>query len=521
MKLTILATSDIHGYIYSTDYREAIADQPMGLLKVSEVIKTEREKAEGEVILIENGDFIQGSPMAQYVNENSKDPKQLVQILNELKVDAGIIGNHEFNFGINYLKAAIAEVKHPVLSANILNEDGSYLADEPAVILKKGGVKVAILGLTTQYIPHWEHPDTIKGLEFLSAYETARKWVPKLRKEADIVIVSYHGGFESDLETGELTERHTGENEAYKILTEIEGIDAFITGHQHREIETILNGVPVIQPGHRGEKIGKIVLEIERNQDTYQIIDSEASLVSTKNISMNKELKSLYDPLQDKVNEWLDQAIGRTTGDMTIQDSFLARIEGHPYVEFINQVQLHYGKADISSTALFSDTVTGYGREITIRDILVNYPFTNTLAVIKITGKELKAAIEQVANYFILDENGEIAVNPTYLKPKPQVYNYDMYEGIDYQVDVSKPVGKRVVQLSFDGQAVGALDEFELVTNQYRAIGGGNFAMFEGKEFIREVNLSMSDLIIEYIQDRETVDAKMNRNFSVFNSKHR
>lgn len=517
MKLTILATSDIHGYIYPTDYREAIADQPMGLLKVSEVIQTEREKAEGEVVLIENGDFIQGSPLAQYVNEHSKDPKQLVQILNELTIDAGIIGNHEFNFGIDYLKAAIAEVNHPVLSANILKEDGSYLADEPAVILEKNGLKIAILGLTTQYIPNWEHPETIKGLEFLSAYETAKKWVPKLREEADIVIVSYHGGFESDLETGEPTERHTGENEGYKILTEIEGIDAFITGHQHREIETIVNGVPVIQPGQRGEKIGKIVLEIEKYQDTYRVIDSAASLLSTENSRMNKELKALYDPLQKEVNEWLDQTIGQTSGDMTIQDPFLARIEKHPYIELINKVQLHYGKADISSTALFSDTVTGYGDEITIRDILVNYPFPNTLAVINITGEELKAAIEQVANYFILDENGEIAVNPIYLNPKPQAYNYDMYEGIDYKIDVSKPVGERVLELAYQGKAVEASDEFELVTNQYRAIGGGNFAMFEGKEFVREVNLSMSDLIIEYIQDKKILDAKVNPNFQVFN----
>lgn len=517
MKLTILATSDIHGYIYPTDYREAIADQPMGLLKASEIIRNEREKAVGEVVLIENGDFIQGSPLAQYVNEKIGDPAELVEVLNELKVDAGVIGNHEFNFGIDYLKAAIAEVNHPVLSANILKEDGAYLADESAVILTKGDLKIAILGLTTQYIPNWEHPETIKGLKFLSAYETAKKWVPKLRAEADIVIVSYHGGFESDLETGEPTERHTGENEGYKILTEIEGIDAFITGHQHREIETIVDGVPVIQPGQRGENVGKIVLEIEKNRGTYQVTDSEASLLSSENVHMNQEFQEMYDSLQDEVNDWLDQAIGHTNGNMTIQDPFLARIEKHPYVELINKVQLHYGKADISSTALFSDTVTGYGDEITIRDILVNYPFPNTLAVIKITGKELKAAIEQVANYFVLDKNGEMAVNPSYINPKPQAYNYDMYEGIDYKIDVSQPVGERVVYLVYDGKDVEESDEFELVTNQYRAIGGGNFAMFEGKEFIREVNLSMSDLIIEYIQERKILDVHVSHNFDVFN----
>lgn len=514
MKLTILATSDIHGYIYPTDYREAIADQPLGLLKTSELIA--RERAEGEVIYIENGDFIQGSPLAQYVNENKKGPKELTRILNKLKVDASIIGNHEFNFGIDYLKEAIESIDAPVISANIIKEDGSYLADKPAITLNKAGMKIAILGLTTQYIPHWEHPDTIAGLKFLSAYETAKKWVPKLKKEADIVIVSYHGGFESDLETGEATERHTGENEGYKILSEIDGIDAFITGHQHREIATIVNGVPVIQPGQRGMNLGKIILEIEETNDSYQVVGSEASLLSVDDCPVNLKFKKLFDPLQDEVNNWLDQTIGKTNGDMTITDPFQARMKKHPYVELVNKVQLHYGKGEISSTALFSDLVTGYGEEITIRDILVNYPFPNTLAVIKITGAELKKSIEQVANYFILDENNEIAVNPTYISPKPQAYNYDMYEGVDYRIDVSKAVGKRVVHLSYQGKEVKPTDEFEFVTNQYRAIGGGNFTMFEGKEFIREVNTSMSDLIIKYIQEKGTLDAEVNNNFEVF-----
>ncbi len=517
MKLTILATSDVHGYIYPTDYREAVADEPMGLLKTSELIRKERITAEGEVLYIENGDFIQGSPLAQYVNENKNNPIYLTQTLNKLKADASVIGNHEFNFGMDYLKEAIKSMDAPVLSANIFKEDGSYLADKPAVIINKNGIKVAILGLTTQYIPKWEHPETIKGLRFASAFETAQEWVPRLREEADVIIVSYHGGFESDLETGEPTERHTGENEGYKILSEIDGIDAFITGHQHREIATIVNGVPVIQPGQRGMNLGKIVLEIEEDLDSYRVLDSEAHLLPIEGSAVNQELKDLLDPLQLEVNEWLDQAIGHTQGDMKIKNPFEARMHEHPYVEFINQVQLHYGKGDISSTALFSDLVTGYGDEITIRDILVNYPFPNTLAVIKVTGAELKASIEQVANYFIIDENNDIAVNPTYIKPKPQAYNYDMYEGIDYKIDVSKAVGERVVYLAYKGKEVKAEDEFELVTNQYRAIGGGNFAMFEGKEFIREVNVSMSDLIIQYIQEKEELNATVNDNFIVFN----
>lgn len=519
MKLTILATSDVHGYLYPRNYLNDSMEFPNGLFRTASVIEEERTKSEGPVLLIENGDFIQGSPLSQFVEENQQTPKALVSVLNDIGYDVGVIGNHEFNYGLDYLKEGIETANHPVLAANILQNNGGYFADAPATVIEKEGVKIGVLGLTTQYIPHWEHPDNITDLRFLSAVETAKEWVPKLRKEADVVVVAYHGGFEADLATGETTENQTGENEGYQLLAEVPGIDALITGHQHREIASVVNHIPVIQPGHKGANLGKIVLEIENVDDEIRVVGGGAELLSVAEAPIHKKLFEKYEPLKKEMDIWLDEVIGQTNGDMQIDDPATARIYEHPYVEFINRVQLYYGQADISSTPLFSNTVTGYGKDITVRDVILNYPYPNTLAVIEVTGAELKAALEQSAEYFSLNETDEIVVNPKFITPKPQPYNYDMYEGIEYTMDISKTEGERVTEFQFEGKDIQPDDTFELVTNQYRAVGGGKFSMFEGKEFIHEVNISMSDLITDYIKEHKKVDAVTNNNFEVVNGK--
>lgn len=517
MKVTLLATSDIHGYLYSIDDLDATKELPHGLFKAATVIEEERAKAEGPVVLIDNGDFIQGSLMSQYVKENERSPKRLYATLNTMEYDAGIIGNHEFNYGIDYLIEGMNSLNHPVLSANVQWEKGGYLADAPATIIEKDGIKIGILGLTTTFVPRWEHPDLIQGLNFPSAVETAKEWVPKLKESTDVVVVAYHGGFESDLVTGEPTEKHTGENEGYQLLKEVPGIDVLITGHQHRRIATVIDGVPVVQPGYKGSHVGKITLEFDTVDG--KVVNIEAVLLPVVDAPIHEELSLAYNDLKESMLEWMDEVIGETSGDMKIEDAALSRMHKHPYVEFINQVQLYYGQADISATSLFTDVVPGYGKEISTRDVLLNYPFQNTLAVIEITGIELKAALEQTADYFALDSSDEIVVNPQFVEPKEKPYNYDMYEGINYVIDVSKPVGERITLLNFKGKAVQPDDRFELVTNQYRAIGGGNFDMFKDKEFIREVNVSMSDLITEYVKEHKIIDATVNNNFQVINGK--
>ncbi|ELY8292825.1 bifunctional metallophosphatase/5'-nucleotidase [Enterococcus faecalis] len=515
MQIKILATSDMHGYIMPTSYSEKKMDLPFGTAKAATMLKKLRASAKGPVFQIENGDFIQGSPLSYYVRKaETHSVEAITKIINQMNYDVSILGNHEFNYGLDYLKETIASYQQPVLAANILGKDGQPYFGQPYVIIEKQGVKVAILGVTTQYIPHWEQPATVKDLTFKSVVETAAEYVPKLREEADLVVVAYHGGFEKDLETGEPTELLTGENEGYDLLEKVSGIDALVTGHQHREIATKLNGIPVIQPGFRGAFVGEITLEIEPMAKGYRVIGSDAAIHPVGNEQPDTEVLALTTALHDEVEEWLDQPVGNVEGDMTIQNPNAVRLKEHPYIEFINNVQMASSGTDISGTALFNNEGKGFNNQITMRDIITNYIYPNTLAVLRVTGQDLREALEQSATYFVL-EKGQPIFNPKYVDPKPQYYNYDMYEGIEYTLDLRQPFGERVTKLNYHGKAVQAEDVLEIVTNQYRAVGGGNYQMFQPEKIIREIQIDMTELIAEYLKKHPIIQASTNDNFKV------
>ncbi|WP_010283251.1 bifunctional metallophosphatase/5'-nucleotidase [Bacillus timonensis] len=514
--ITILETSDIHGNIFPINYGSNDKAE-LGLGKIATVIKQERRRNRNTIV-IDNGDLIQGTPLTyHYVRSNSHKPNPMIALLNDLHYDAAVVGNHEFNYGMDVLQKAINESNFPWLSANILNEKGEPFIGKPYLLIElEDGVKAAILGVTTHYIPNWENPEHIKGLTFDDALESTKKWVEKIRTEEnpDIMIVSYHGGFEADLETGEPTEKLTGENQGYRICTEIEGIDLLLTGHQHRSLSGKVNGVPIVQPSFNGQAIGKATITLMRNEDMWTITESKPELIFVNEIEADEASLQLVKEYEYETQEWLDKPIGQVIGNMTIDDPLKARLKDNALVEFINKVQMEVAKVSISNTALFNNVTKGFPSNITMRDVVSNYIYPNTLTVIRISGKDLKEALERSASYFIL-ENGEVTVNPSFTTPKPQHYNYDMWEGIDYIFDLTKPIGERVVRLSFKGNPVRPDGEYDVVMNNYRAGGGGEYVMFKDKPIIKDIPLDMSELIANYILERGTIEATVNNNWKV------
>lgn len=513
MRITFLETSDMHGYVYPTNYAGE-HNLAIGAAKVATKLKELRAQAAGPVITIENGDFIQGSPLSYYIAQGARPVTALTKVINQMDYDVQMIGNHEFNYGLDYLREAIASYQAPVLAANVLNEAGEPYFGKAYTIIEKAGIKVAVLGLVTQYIPQWEKPDTLKGITFESIVETAKKYIPMLRQQADLVVVSYHGGFERDLATGEPTEALTGENEGYQLLQEVPSIDALFTGHQHRVIAETVNGVPVVQPGYRGNYVGEIQLTIEKKEGKVVVTDSQATLHSLEETVADPQILATVASVESELEAWLDQPLGQVEGDMRITDPMQARLIEHPYVEFINRVQLEASGAPISGTALFNNEGKGFGSIITMRDVITNYIYPNTLAVIKVSGVDLRAALEQSADHLAV-EKGKIVFNPAFIQPKPQYYNYDMYEGIEYTIDMNQPAGQRITQLSFQGQPITPDQELEIVTNQYRAIGGGNYKMFSAAKIVREIQVDMTELIADYLKKHPVVAAKADQNFQV------
>ncbi|MGG8380459.1 bifunctional metallophosphatase/5'-nucleotidase [Bacillus sp. R-CC1] len=517
--LNILLTSDIHGTVYPIHYQDN-SPAELGLAKISTLIKKERSQ-NTNVLLIDNGDFIQGTPFTyHYVTyeKNKKNPMSL--LANYLQYDAAIIGNHEFNYGMDILNNAVTTANFPYLSANILDKNikKPYFGKPYIIKQIESNIKIAILGVTTHYITNWEQPHHIKDLQFEDALETTKKWVSYIRKheKPDLLVVAYHGGVERDLQTGVPTEVLTGENQGYAMCHEIEDIDILLTGHQHREIaHTMANGVTILQTGCNGNSVGKVKITFEKTKHKWVKKESSSELLSVQGVEADQDILSLVADYEEKTQKWLDQPIGIIQGNMQISDAMQTRLHDHPFIEFINKIQMDIANVSISCTSLFHNTSPGFPEHVTMRDIVSNYIYPNTLKVIRITGADIKNALELSASYFTLKTDGSITVSPTYIEPKPQHYNYDMWEGISYVLNISKPIGERVESLQYNSAPLNMNEEYDVVMNNYRASGGGNFFMFQNKPVVKDIPTDMSELIANYILEHKTIEATVNNNWKV------
>ncbi|WP_339849377.1 bifunctional UDP-sugar hydrolase/5'-nucleotidase [Paenibacillus sp. FSL W7-1088] len=567
----IMVTSDLHGAIRPIHYNTN-AYRPAGLALLASLIRRERERSP-ELLLVDNGDLLQGSPLASYAASfvSNHEVHPFINVLNELGYDAAVMGNHEFNYGQDLLRKAVEDSHFPWLSANIVmnrhKEDYESLIEQhsaddhpsyrtyqddtvvihsyegnpeketrviapigagipafgPPYLIKtlSSGVKIALLGATTHYIPNWEHPKNIEGLQFLDAMETIRAWVGYIREheQPDVLVVSYHGGFESDLETGEPAERLTGENQAYAICRDIDGIDVLLTGHQHRQLTANIHGVSVVQPGFSGNGAGHVSVQLERlSNGRWQIAGKQARLLlldENNDAEPDAAVMKLTDELEAKAQAWLDQPIGEVAGDLSITDPAALRLAAHPFIAFVHQVQMEATGAQISNTALLSEEARGFGSLITVRDVLSNFIYPNTLTVLELRGQDIRDALEQTARYFEVEASGEVVVNPAYMQPKPQHYNYDMWAGVEYELDISKPVGSRVVKLEREGIPVAMDATYSVVMNSYRAAGGGDYAMYPGKKVLHEGATDMAALVEDYIRRHQPLTVEQANNWKV------
>jgi len=494
MQVSILSTSDVHGYVMPDDFRRPYAEKKFGLSK--SVTALEHDSGADVTIRIENGDFIQGSPLTDYVKQTNQ-LDVFKKLVDQADYDVQILGNHEFNYGRDFLETFYAD-NELLLNANIVDTvTGEPFIGKPYRVIEENGVKVAIIGVTTKYIPNWETSVHIAGLTFLDPVETVSDIAKNLRDEVDVIVVAYHGGIERDVESGELTEDDTGENQGY-ALTQIPEVDAVVTGHQHRKIAAIINDVPLTQPGYRGESVGVINLELDNERN---IVAKQAELVTVSDLTVDKDITELIEPLQLETNEWLDTPIATLSSDMLIHDHLNARLNSHPYLELVNEVQMDVGNTQIASTALFNDEVQGLSKVVTRRDIMTNYIYPNEVVVQRLTGQDIKDALEVNAGYFVLEDN-DIQVNPKYIWPKVSHYNYDIWSGIQYSFDIRKPFGQRVVELNdLTGEPLQMNATYEVAMNQYRSTGAGGFDMFDTSKTIREIPGSMTDHLISYMSE--------------------
>ncbi|MDO4670004.1 MAG: bifunctional UDP-sugar hydrolase/5'-nucleotidase [Aerococcus sp.] len=517
MKLTILETSDVHGYLTAQSDRDIDGVEAYGYTRTATMIKRIREEADHPVLYIDNGDSILGSPLAAYQHGYKHTPEVITKVYNAMNVDYWIPGNHEFNFGQEYLFQAKNLLDCPLICANILDESGTPALGQPYEIREYNGVKVGILGLTTMYIPHWEEPEHIEGLTFESALSSAKRWVPYLKeqKQCDVIIVSYHGGFARYIETGEQIEEETGENEAYDLAMSGLPIDVLLTGHQHRELIGRLNDIPVLQPASKGMMLGRVDLTIEPEGDHYKVVASEAELIDCRKLREDETILNMVKDDVKEVQAWLDQPLGEAAVDLTVSDLHQAQMEGHPYFDLINEIQMSVSEADISATSAFSDDIKGFTKNISYRDVMDNYPFPNKPTMVSVTGRELKEILEKNVEYFILDDDGEITINPDYISPKYQAYNYDFYTGISYTADISKPFGERISDMTYHDEPIVPDQELKIVYNNYRAGGGGDFPVLDQEHVVEKWDIEMPEVIADYIAKHSPIEPKPHKGWTL------
>lgn len=498
-KTCICLTSDVHGAILSKNYADN-SEVLYGLARYSEAIKKLRKQYD-QVLLMDNGDAIQGSPILTVSNQDPTYTHILSYVFNHLDVLMINLGNHDFNYGEATLLRYIRDNKAKLLTANVTFINNPL--GQSQIIHCANGMRLGVIGVVTDYISHWEKPEHLVNFRFTDPIETVKREIERLHMDCDKIMVLYHGGVERDLTDGHPTETLTGENVGYRMC-ELEGFDILITGHQHRSFVAKIHNKVVAQCAANAAQFIKIVID-------EQI---EVTIDETSCYPIDSQIEPLVSLLEKQAQVWLDQPLGTIDNhSLKITDGFLARLDKHPLVSFINQVQMETTGAQLSATALFNHA-TGFDASITMRDLVSTYVYPNTLVVKKMSGKDLKQMIEKCAEYFTFKDD-EITVNPEYVYPKIQHFNYDMIDGIEYTLKISRPRGQRLIRCTYQGSEISDTDVFTVAMNNYRAVGGGDFDMVARSETVLDTNLDMVDILARYIQMSSPVKVNHHKNIHI------
>ena len=480
--LTVYFTSDIHGYLYPTHFRNA-EPQPMGLLSM-------RFPKDENTLVIDGGDMLQGSPLT-YFGHSEQVPLPIARAMNDRGYDYITLGNHDFNYGRENLLRYLRGLNARCLCANVDDLRGELPLLPCAVHTLGNGLRVGLVGLVTDWINRWEKPENLEGFYVASPLERAEKAIASM--DCDVLIGIYHGGIERDPETGKLLSS-TDENIACRLCEELP-FDLLLTGHQH-----IALAGAAWQRTHLVQTPCNAAAYIRVEMDENRRFTSRLCPVPD-----HAEYTEEESQLLDRLNQWLDHPVGHLSRPMWPEDKLKMATEGTPIADFFNRVQLWASDADISCTAL-ANAVRGFDRNVTVRDVVATYVYPNTLKVLEVTGAVLRQALEQCARYFDRDAEGRLTVSESFLRPKEAHFNYDYFAGIEYTFDLTRPAGERVVSLTRGGKPVTGTQTLTLCMCDYRATGAGDFDCYLSCPVVREIQTDISELILRYLETHDPVD---------------
>ena len=492
VRLKVIETSDVHGHFFPYDFMEK---KPIKgtLVRANTYINKQRREYGDNLLLIDNGDILQGQPCVYWSNYVMPEDENLAaQVINYMKYDAETVGNHDIEPGHKVYDKWIREVRCPLLGANIVKETDKngpanpksiYTGIKPYSVHYKDGVKICIIGLLTPAIPNWLNKSIWKGIEFEEMVSCAKKWMKYIQEteHPDLIFGLFHSGLDGGIDTPEYSENATA-----AVAREVPGFDIIFFGHDHqvhKEWITNKDGQKVlcIDPSCYVKNVAEAEIELTYENGRLKEKDIEGEIVSVLDEEIDEQMLSHFQPAIDKVKEYVDRKIGKFEKPIYTRDSFFGNSS---FTDLIHNLQLQISKADISFNAPLSFNSVIKAGDVTQGDMFKLYRFENLLFVLRMTGEEIRKHLEfsydMWTNTMISPDDHALRLNEGSKEDQQRTgfeyytFNFDSACGIDYEVDLTKPNGEkvRILQMS-DGQPFDEKKWYKVVMNSYRANGGG------------------------------------------------
>ena len=482
VNIKILGTSDIHGRVVPWSYGADVEDKSGSYAQIATYVKDVR-KNNKNVVLVDVGDAIQDNQVDVFAKDKKyyKD-HPIPKVLNEMKYDVFVLGNHEFNFGMKALDEILKDIKAKKLTANFYYKKNDKRYIDATTIIEKDGVKLGIIGLSTPMSAKFEE-DTgnLKDMKFTSPTEEARTQVEKLKaKDVDAIIVIAHMGIENENKIPD-----TGMRD---VINAVDGIDVVIAGHMHKDVpsETIKNTL-ITEPHRYGTVVSEVDLTFDINdKKEVKLVKKESKTVPVKELEADKKIAEIYKPYHEKLRELNNVVIGQTENEMVPQETkhgvSAAFSKDTGLSSFINDVEQHYSGADVVTFSFDHQKARMNKGDIKKKDIIFNYRYAGgDVTVYELTGKQLKEYMEWSANYFDTIQPGDTEYRYNAERKKSKYVTYDIFGGVNYKIDLRNPQGSKIVDLTLaDGKPVTDDMKLKVGMNSYR------FAQLNGKGGIWE-----------------------------------
>ena len=482
VNIKILGTSDIHGRVVPWSYGADVEDKSGSYAQIATYVKDVR-KNNKNVVLVDVGDAIQDNQVDVFAKDKKyyKD-HPIPKVLNEMKYDVFVLGNHEFNFGMKALDEILKDIKAKKLTANFYYKKNDKRYIDATTIIEKDGVKLGIIGLSTPMSAKFEE-DTgnLKDMKFTSPTEEARTQVEKLKaKGVDAIIVIAHMGIDNENKIPD-----TGMRD---VINAVDGIDVVIAGHMHKDVpsETIKNTL-ITEPHRYGTVVSEVDLTFDINdKKEVKLVKKESKTVPVKELEADKKIAEIYKPYHEKLRELNNVVIGQTENEMVPQETkhgvSAAFSKDTGLSSFINDVEQHYSGADVVTFSFDHQKARMNKGDIKKKDIIFNYRYAGgDVTVYEMTGKQLKEYMEWSANYFDTIQPGDTEYRYNAERKKSKYVTYDIFGGVNYKIDLRNPKGSKIVDLTLaDGKPVTDDMKLKVGMNSYR------FAQLNGKGGIWE-----------------------------------